>query len=147
MGKLPLFYVLESKHNAGSYWDRLTDAGVEHTPLPDAALPEYSYAAVPIYYSDCHPITELETILREPTSTPVYFIYSHFTDCIKIGQSLNPGERIKTLQTASAGRLTLLAVTTAYTEREMHEKFASERVSGEWFRPSGDLCGFIMGLR
>lgn len=81
--------------------------------------------------------------------TWIYLIYDPFTNLYKIGKSDNPTERHKTLcNPKSYG--TIPAAPTDYllveawlasekVESQMHEKFASCRIRGEWF----DLTGFF----
>ncbi len=75
----------------------------------------------------------------------VYFIQNKRTKHIKIGKCLNePRWRVKELQTGSVDQLILLGVTPgASRERELHRRFADQRHSGEWFKPSPDLIAFI----
>jgi hypothetical protein len=64
----------------------------------------------------------------------IYFISDG--DRVKIGYTArNPHRRLKQLQTGSSRRLYLLAAMpgTMADERALHERFASLRVSGEWF--------------
>lgn len=53
----------------------------------------------------------------------------------KIGVSKNVGKRLKSLQTASPRRLYLVGQTpgSEALERQLHERFAPQRVHGEWF--------------
>jgi hypothetical protein len=78
----------------------------------------------------------------------VYFIREKGTGCIKIGKTTDVRGRIKGLQTGSPQGLQLLAVVPGYTEVEerLHRRFAADRVSGEWFRPSSELLAFIDGV-
>ncbi len=78
----------------------------------------------------------------------VYFIQCEETKLIKIGYSKSPSSRIKTLGTASPGKLTVLKVTAGETglERDLHERFSGDRSRGEWFRPSPELMAEIERL-
>lgn len=76
---------------------------------------------------------------------PVYFVQQASTGLIKIGYTGNVEQRVSSLRNGH-GDLVLLAVIengTRLAERNLHEMFASCRVSGEWFRPHDDLLRFI----
>jgi len=62
---------------------------------------------------------------------------------VKIGKSANPKKRLATFQTASAASLHLITVIDGDVERELHTRFASTRVRGEWFFLSYELRMFI----
>lgn len=86
-------------------------------------------------------IRKMQNDRRPNVPTVVYF--ARRLDRIKIGFSSNIEARMKALG------CTLLASTAGGRdeERQMHERFAAGRVSGEWFRPTADLLGFIADLR
>lgn len=69
----------------------------------------------------------------------------------KIGQSREPGRRIAQLQAAAHHELELVHVfqcaDMAYEERLLHERFAEQRVRGEWFLLSEDDVAYIQGLK
>lgn len=71
----------------------------------------------------------------------VYFIQRGEAGPIKIGQSKNPKARLASLQTASDQPLRFVAIATGdkQSERELHAKFASARLTGEWFSPTEEL--------
>lgn len=72
-----------------------------------------------------------------------YIIRNPVTNDIKIGMSINPGERIKGLGHASGVELEVLAVISEDIERKLHEKFKEYRSHGEWFK---DLDGKIVNF-
>jgi len=76
----------------------------------------------------------------------VYFIRSEKNHEIKIGFTAGQVEkRLSSLQTAHPYKLQLWATipgTTEY-EKSLHERFASIRLEGEWFKPHPDLVAFI----
>jgi hypothetical protein len=78
----------------------------------------------------------------------IYFIRAERGGPIKIGRSRAPKARLARLQTASALPLRLLACVPASTEVEMllHERFARERLEGEWFKASPRLLRFVGAL-
>jgi hypothetical protein len=71
----------------------------------------------------------------------VYFVSARELDLIKIGYAFNPVARYHSLRTASPVELTLEgAIPGGYEkEGELHKRFASDRMRGEWFRLSADL--------
>lgn len=75
----------------------------------------------------------------------VYYIRSEDSGRVKIGWSSNVPARLKSLQRASASRLTLLYSEpgTGRDEANLHERFRAHRVHGEWFEPSADLLAHI----
>jgi hypothetical protein len=64
--------------------------------------------------------------------TYVYLIYDKLSRLFKIGQSNNPEKRIKALCISNTN-LKLIYYTDTHTEKELHNKYNSLRVSGEWF--------------
>ena len=78
----------------------------------------------------------------------VYFARAA-TGEIKIGYSATPESRIAGLQTGNPYPLDLLAVEESWgltEESSLHGLFASDRLQGEWFKPSPALLGLITGL-
>jgi hypothetical protein len=75
----------------------------------------------------------------------VYFIQNDRTFSIKIGVSVDVKRRLSALQTATQDRLQVVGVMSGGgdLEREMHEKFAHLRLSGEWFSVSPMLLEFV----
>jgi hypothetical protein len=74
----------------------------------------------------------------------VYFIlYSNAR--VKIGTCKNVARRFAELQTGIPGKAHVHYVTpgNANLERDLHRKFAEDRVSGEWFRYSRAIRGWI----
>lgn len=78
----------------------------------------------------------------------VYFIRNGSRDRVKIGFSEGHEGRFRSLQAASADKLTLLGTIpgTRKTEMKMHKKFAEHRERGEWFRVEGALARFLKTL-
>jgi hypothetical protein len=68
---------------------------------------------------------------------------------LKIGFSKNPWARVSDMQTSNAERIELLATErgTLDDERALHERFAADRVNGEWFAPSQEIMGYVAGIR
>lgn len=82
---------------------------------------------------------------QEPLERCIYFIQSGTDGPIKIGIARDPNGRLRELQTANAHSLVLLAlfVGTEETESELHARFASARLEGEWFSPSEELLRYV----
>lgn len=87
---------------------------------------------------------------RDATSFPeglVYILGTSSLEYVKIGRtSGDVRRRVGQLQSASPDALRLMFVlrSGASLERDLHARFAKERVSGEWFRVEGDLGAFIV---
>lgn len=82
----------------------------------------------------------------------VYFITSKMRKgtAVKIGKAKDITERLNTLQTGSPEKLTLYGYVECRSEQEayelekqLHEQFANARLTGEWFRLSGNIRTFI----
>ena len=58
---------------------------------------------------------------------------------VKFGRTRNPKSRIGTLQTGVPWPVRVVALIGSDVERDLKRMFASDRVQGEWFRPSQKL--------
>lgn len=78
----------------------------------------------------------------------VYAIQAGEDGPVKIGMTVDPPQRIKTLQTANAQPLRPLGLWqgTGADERALHEAFAADRLHGEWFTPNPDLVALAEWL-
>lgn len=78
----------------------------------------------------------------------VYFIQSGDDGPVKIGVAIDPADRLATLQQGNPTPLRLLAVYRGFPfeERQLHEEFAGERLTGEWFRPAAGLLATAEAL-
>jgi len=90
---------------------------------------------------------EFLSLLTYPNSRGgmIYFIQDE-RGPIKIGYTRSaPYKRLKSLQTSNPNKLTLLGVMEGglKDEEELHYKFNSIRLFGEWFKPSYKLKQFI----
>lgn len=92
-------------------------------------------------------VEAMDRAVCERTGSRVYFAQAG--DRIKIGWSRNVATRIATLQTANADPLHLLATVPGARslERQLHERFAAARLSGEWFEATPDLLAYIGSLQ
>jgi hypothetical protein len=77
----------------------------------------------------------------------IYLIEALGTGFVKIGYSNNPSKRLSGLQTASPHDLTLFRVLPGEVEDEhdLHQRFSSHRVRGEWFE-SGPVKAWVTNL-
>lgn len=89
-----------------------------------------------------------ERPLPSVTSAPgrrgfVYFAVAG--DAVKIGFSIKPTERVKSLQTSATEYVEVVRLIpgTDQTERYFHGHFERYRLRGEWFRLEGALAGFL----
>lgn len=81
---------------------------------------------------------------REPTD--LYFIETQCAEkFIKIGIASNVRNRMGKMQMDCPYALKLLKLVpgAAAMEKELHARFSTDRVSGEWFRPSKELLALI----
>ncbi|NXY98791.1 GIY-YIG nuclease family protein [Streptomyces sp. BR123] len=62
-----------------------------------------------------------------------YLIGAGGSPLVKIGVAVDPVKRLTALQTGSPARLMILWVHPSDVERDLHNRFASCRVHGEWF--------------
>lgn len=84
-----------------------------------------------------------------PKRNCVYFVQARHLGLIKIGFSGNPQKRLRSLKTGSPDELSILKVIkgSPRLEAELHRRFVSDRVRGEWFKPSPALLSFIENLK
>jgi hypothetical protein len=75
----------------------------------------------------------------------VYFIQRGTDGPIKIGSTLNLEGRLVQLQSSNAEKLHVLATSQGgrRLERELHKRFAKNRLVGEWFSAHEELFRFI----
>lgn len=81
-------------------------------------------------------------------TTWIYFVQAEHGGPIKIGQSNDPIQRLKQLQTSSPYPLVLRRVVNGAPEMEhrLHALFKDHRLNGEWFmavRPLAEMCDGI----
>lgn len=76
----------------------------------------------------------------------IYYIACTATERMKIGYTRGePEVRLKQLQTGSAAALRLVACHqgSPTSEKELHERFATDRIRGEWFKMSDALLEHV----
>lgn len=88
---------------------------------------------------------------QESTSRPgerVYFIEAVGLDLVKIGYTADLTERLRKLAPGCPARLRLLGTVPGglQIERHYHERLASCRTRGEWFRKSPALDAIIASI-
>jgi Meiotically up-regulated gene 113 len=81
-------------------------------------------------------------------ATVVYFIQADVGGPVKIGTTRDVQQRLASLSVAHALDLRVLATFPGGTreERELHARFASDRLRGEWFSSSPALLHYVSGL-
>lgn len=128
---------------SGSGHGRLpVERDVNNRPIADADRLSEWWAAHRYAYSNAP--TAAERV--KPTSV-VYFIRDE--QFIKIGFSSNDAEeRLEVLQCGNPRQLVLMAVMpgSPKTETELHDRFSSLHVRGEWFKAEAELLQFIAQL-
>jgi hypothetical protein len=73
-----------------------------------------------------------------------YFVQVGTDGPIKIGQTIDVQKRLSMLQTGNHEEMRLLLVLPDRSaERELHRRFTSCRLRGEWFKPAPELLSFI----
>lgn len=77
--------------------------------------------------------------------TYIYLMFDENTGLFKIGRSLNPEYRERTLQSQAPKILKLFTSCLTYgaKEKELHRHFANKRVRGEWFSLNENDIEFI----
>lgn len=77
----------------------------------------------------------------------VYVAYSPALLSVKIGftDRDNPLERVKEIEAQSKSECKLIHLIRGYfkDENRLHKRFAAQRLSGEWFRPEGELLEWL----
>src|SRR5713101_6596438 len=74
----------------------------------------------------------------------VYFMQGEKTGLIKVGWAIDAEKRLKSLQTGSPDRLTILAVIeNQHKDAPYHTQFRKAWAFGEWFNPTPELMKFI----
>jgi hypothetical protein len=74
----------------------------------------------------------------------IYFVQPARGGLVKIGVAVDPEKRMRDLQCGSPLELRLIRVEEGERdrERELHEKFSSLQVRGEWFYPAESLATY-----
>lgn len=117
--------------------------------MPRKARVESSLLDAPSIYTFETSFADREAVLGLPLETAdfsqtrekreevswIYFIQQH-QGLLKIGFSISPLERLKSLQTANPYPLKVFAIVqgTMREEKALHARLASFRLEGEWFQ-------------
>ena len=75
-----------------------------------------------------------------------YLMKDFFRGVYKIGKSINPQVRERTLQ-SDVPTIELVHVIDGDIEKHLHEKFLAKRVRGEWFNLSNNDLNYIMSWK
>ncbi len=78
----------------------------------------------------------------------IYFVQAGLNGPIKIGSSKKPLNRLSVMNVVWYEELYLRGLMPGWThaEYDIHERFAKDRIRGEWFHPSDHLLQFIASL-
>ena len=78
----------------------------------------------------------------QPRPSYVYFVQGEYGGPIKIGVAVNPEVRRNEIQTGNPFVLVIrkTMIGSYPLESELHKRFAPDRMVGEWFQPSRELC-------
>lgn len=96
---------------------------------------------IPILLKNKQDIDKVLIPIKKENNDFVYVI--QMENMVKIGKSINPQERLKTLQTGSPLSLNLLFYSKEFTENELQEKFKKYRQLGEWYIFADEIKEFI----
>jgi hypothetical protein len=94
----------------------------------------------------CRAVAVMDSEIARRDGSSVYLVRAG--NWIKIGWSRNVGARISQLQTGNADPIELIATISGgrALERQLHERFADSRVSGEWFKYGPELANYVASL-
>lgn len=85
---------------------------------------------------------------RREGEKKTYIVHSAISGLVKIGKSFNPEQRIRTLSFQSGGNLKTLLILEGDVESDLHRRFCSLRVHGEWFDDKqGTIRAYIKNLQ
>ncbi len=129
-GKYTRFGPFGSKDTAKDIYIRMKTLNSLGAPLPSDKPQLILQSAPPVEYGDC-----------------LYFIQSGTGGPIKIGYTKQLATRLKAIHMMNAGSVRFLGALSGNRtdEKRLHQKYASDRLHGEWFRLSPDLLLFLCG--
>lgn len=85
------------------------------------------------HYSNEKPTVYRQTRNRSTDEqSKTYLMHDSNTGYTKIGKSVNPRQRERTLQSEKP-TITMFAICDRLVEKELHNKYADKRIRGEWF--------------
>ncbi len=84
---------------------------------------------------NCDSITSKDVHINRPNQI-VYFIREVGTELVKVGKSVNPEKRLKSLQTGTPHKLELVHTVNSikYNESWFHDILSKFHISGEWYQ-------------
>lgn len=84
-------------------------------------------------------------IIRAGEQPPGHVYFIKRRSLVKIGFSVNPTSRIKTLELQAGQKVKIIGIFpgTVEDEHALHAKFKQHRVMGEWFLNEGELQAFM----
>ncbi len=79
----------------------------------------------------------------------IYFLQQGKDGPVKVGKSVDPHARIRSLQTGSSEPLRVLAFAPGDERREseIHRRLKPHRIRGEWYQPSPDVFALIAEIQ
>ncbi|KKB00220.1 GIY-YIG nuclease family protein [Avibacterium paragallinarum] len=84
---------------------------------------------------------------QKENSIFTYIVFNPKSNLIKIGKSISPKKRIRTLETQAGAHFEVLALIHGDEESKLHKKFDKYRTIGEWFLDEqGEIRAFAMSL-
>jgi hypothetical protein len=90
-------------------------------------------------------LKNINKMAAQNSEITVYLIQSGDTDYYKIGKTRRPlCERISEIQTGNPNHVRLIASTSFYSEKFLHDKFKQFRTRGEWFLFSNKVLDNIV---
>lgn len=87
---------------------------------------------------------------NQEEKTYVYVIGEQNADRVKIGRSVQPGVRLKQLQTAYPNKLFLWAYcveTPEFNEKDVHVWYSHLRLEGEWFHRTEEIDKLVKQIK
>lgn len=82
---------------------------------------------------------------KKPFLANGYVYFLRAANTVKIGFSINPRERLRSIQTGCPedARIVKIVEGSMKTEKLFHERFAEYRLGGEWFDLRGRLAKYL----
>lgn len=129
-GKHRRFGPFGSKELATEIYVKMKTLNSLGMPVPDSKPRLIFQSAPPIEYGEC-----------------LYFLQSGTGGPIKIGYTKQLATRLNALHKMNGGSIRFLGALAAdkQEEKRFHERYAADRLHGEWFRLSPDILLFLCG--
>jgi len=84
-----------------------------------------------------------KSLIKTSKIRKTYIMFDENTGYYKIGYSIDPMKRERTLQ-AEKPTISLLYVCNMFVEKQLHDIFKEKRVRGEWFDLSDSSLSFVI---